>query len=131
MVWHAAQGVGAKGVGLENVAFTTSSVLVQQSSRVPADWCVTGVQSCMSSLCKAGPESPALRLPWVCVAGGGGVTARPSGVSIREASAGRLSAVLSLARVRAQADRGCLRGVGHDVPPAAASRPVGILHGPH
>lgn len=39
-VWHAAQGVGTKGMGLENVTFTTSSVHVQQSGRVPVDCCV-------------------------------------------------------------------------------------------
>lgn len=99
MVWHTAQAVGAKGVGLENVAFTTSSVFVQQSGRVPIDWCVNRCPKlCVSSLCETGPESPVRRLPWVCVAGGGGVTARPFGVSIREASAVRLSAVLSLAQ---------------------------------
>lgn len=42
-VWHAAQGVGTKGMGLENVTFTTSSVCVQQSGRVPVDCCVNKV----------------------------------------------------------------------------------------
>lgn len=70
-----------------------------QSGRVPIDWCVNRCPKlCVSSLCETGPESPARRLPWACVAGGGGVTARPFGVSIREASAVRLSAVLSLAQ---------------------------------
>lgn len=43
MVWHAAQGVGAKGTGLENVTVTTSPVHVQQGGRVPVDWCVNKV----------------------------------------------------------------------------------------